>query len=467
MMACLSDKEIKTIEQQAIKDEYRLAYHLMPPIGWLNDPNGLCQYHGVYHIYYQYSPDNCRGGDKYWGHYSTKDFITFKNEPVALYPDTKEDQSGVYSGSAIVANDQIYYYYTGNVKHPGNHDYIHTGREHNTMMVLSQDGINLKNKICLMKNSDYPTDVTLHVRDPQVIKKGDHYLMILGARQQDDVGCCLLYRSIDLKQFELINRISTTKPFGYMWECPNLVELKGQMILFCCPQGVKKIGYNYENIYQNGYFIVDGDIEKEYTLSEFVEFDHGFDFYAPQLFKDENKRTIIIGWMGLPDVPYTNPTVDYHWQHALTLPRQLTYRNGKVYQYPINETKKLRKSKKDVKIKNNQKITCNTNVFELYLPVNNHEFEIKLRSDASITYHDHLLTLSMKESGYGRDARHIVIDNFENMTIFSDVSSLEIFINNGEYALTTRIYDHSKQLEISIDTSILCSYYELNSYKII
>ena len=48
--------------------------------------------------------------------------------------------------------------------------------------------------------------------------------------------------------------------------------------------------------------------------------------------------------MGLPDVPYTNPTVDYHWQHALTLPRQLTYRNGKVYQYPINETQKLRKT---------------------------------------------------------------------------------------------------------------------------
>lgn len=37
-------------------DESRLAYHLMPETGWLNDPNGLCQFQGLYHIYYQYTP---------------------------------------------------------------------------------------------------------------------------------------------------------------------------------------------------------------------------------------------------------------------------------------------------------------------------------------------------------------------------------------------------------------------------
>ena len=48
-------------------DKYRLAYHLMPPVGWLNDPNGLCQLNGEYHLYYQYSPTNANGGLKYWG----------------------------------------------------------------------------------------------------------------------------------------------------------------------------------------------------------------------------------------------------------------------------------------------------------------------------------------------------------------------------------------------------------------
>lgn len=73
----------------------------------------------------------------------------------------------------------------------------------------------------------------------------------------------------------------------------------------------------------------------------------------------------------------------------------------------------------------------------------------------------------MKESGYGRDARHIVIDKLENLTIFSDTSSLELFFNDGEYALTTHIYDYSDNLEIAIDIGIQCIYYELNGYKIL
>ena len=77
----------------------------------------------------------------------------------------------------------------------------------------------LVKKVCLMKNDDYPDDLTLHVRDPQIIKNGDHYYMILGARTNQDVGCCLLYRSDDLVNYKLVNRIISNEPFGYMWEC--------------------------------------------------------------------------------------------------------------------------------------------------------------------------------------------------------------------------------------------------------
>lgn len=467
-MTCLNNEQIKKLENQAKKDEYRLKYHLMPPTGWLNDPNGLCQFNGRYHLYYQYAPIDCYGnGGKYWGHYSTSDFVTFKNEPVALYPDCPLDKDGAYSGSAIIKDDKMYVYYTGNVKHPGEHDYIHTGRDHNTIMVTSEDGITFSDKVCLMKNIDYPSDLTLHVRDPQIIKNGDHYNMILGARSNDDTGCCLLYHSDDLENWTYLNRISSKEPFGYMWECPNLVKLDDQMILFCCPQGVETQGYNFENLYQNGYYLVEGNIEDKYELSQFTDFDYGFDYYAPQLFVDENNRAIIIGWMGLPDVPYTNPTVDNDWQHAFTLPRELTFKNNKVYQYPISETKALRNEPEIINLQNNKKISCKNNVYELYLPINNHEFKLKLRNDMIIEYQNNLLTFSMKESGYGRDERHIELSNLENMTIYSDTSSLEIFINNGEYAFTTRIYDHSKDLEISIDTNIQCTYYELNSYQIV
>ena len=30
------------------KDFFRQRIHLMPPVGWLNDPNGLCLFEGVY-----------------------------------------------------------------------------------------------------------------------------------------------------------------------------------------------------------------------------------------------------------------------------------------------------------------------------------------------------------------------------------------------------------------------------------
>ena len=44
-----------------------------------------------------------------------------------LYPDEPFDCHGVYSGSALVEDGMLYLYYTGNVKHPGEYDYIKQG----------------------------------------------------------------------------------------------------------------------------------------------------------------------------------------------------------------------------------------------------------------------------------------------------------------------------------------------------
>ena len=37
-------------------DPHRQQFHLQPPVGWLNDPNGLCVYGGQYHAFFQYGP---------------------------------------------------------------------------------------------------------------------------------------------------------------------------------------------------------------------------------------------------------------------------------------------------------------------------------------------------------------------------------------------------------------------------
>ena len=160
-------------------------------------------------------------------------------------------RNGVYSGSAFVENNTIYYFYTGNVKltDRNGYDYIHEGREQNTICCKSEDGFSIDKKELIMSNKHYPSNISKHVRDPKIIKKDENYYLILGARTNDNQGCVLLYKSQDLKNFEYFNTITTPKRFGYMWECPDLFELDDYLFLVVCPQGVKQSHFNYENIY--------------------------------------------------------------------------------------------------------------------------------------------------------------------------------------------------------------------------
>ena len=48
-----------------------------------------------------------------------------------------------------------------------------------------------------MRNSDYPDDLTCHVRDPKVWKENGTYYMVQGARANEDVGQVLVFESED------------------------------------------------------------------------------------------------------------------------------------------------------------------------------------------------------------------------------------------------------------------------------
>ena len=41
----LVDEELERTEEKKV-DRWRPLLHIAPPVGWLNDPNGLCQYQG-------------------------------------------------------------------------------------------------------------------------------------------------------------------------------------------------------------------------------------------------------------------------------------------------------------------------------------------------------------------------------------------------------------------------------------
>ena len=456
------------------KDPWKLHYHIMPESGWLNDPNGLCQFQGTYHIYYQYSPFDVEGKTKLWGHMTTRDLLQFKQEEPVLFPDSRVDERGVYSGSAFIQKDTIHYFYTGNVKlFDQTYDYINKGREQNTIHVESKDGIHFSDKELLMSNKEYPSDMSCHVRDPKIYQKKDTYYMVLGARDLSSKGCVLIYESKDLKQWNYKMRIQSKEAFGYMWECPDLFDLNDKQFLITCPQGVAQEGYRFENVHQCGYFPLSIDFETEtYELKEFHELDYGFDFYAPQSFVDEQGRRIMIGWMGLPDIDYTNPTTQRGWQHALTIPRVLNEKNGILYQTPIEELNQLRKDALTTSTQELNELALWEDCFELRIHVElMDDFVLQLRKGACLSYdkRKNLMTLSFQECGYGRTSRHAEITELKNLAIYADTSSLEIFINDGSTVFTSRVYTETKDNQIqflSCDMKAGIEFYRMGSIAI-
>lgn len=219
-------KQTELVERMASRtDRFRQCFHLMPVTGWLNDPNGLCMFQGVFHAFFQYSPFDAQGGVKLWGHCTSENMVDWKQEGAALYPDSPFDCHGVYSGNVLVEDGRMYLYYTGNVKLDGDYDYIHTGRESNTVLTISEDGKTFGPKKVLMQNCDYPEFVTCHVRDPRVWKEGDRYYMIQGARTKEDQGTALLFVSSDKENWTYSGQITTREKFGCMWECPGYLKI--------------------------------------------------------------------------------------------------------------------------------------------------------------------------------------------------------------------------------------------------
>lgn len=453
--------------QGAEKEEkllFREHFHLMPPVGWLNDPNGLCQFEGVYHAFFQYSPFDAEGGVKMWGHYISDNMLDWKYQGVALYPDQPFDCHGVYSGSALVEDGKMYLYYTGNVKlEDGEYDYIRTGREGNTVLVSSEDGIHFGHKKQLMRNTDYPDDLTCHVRDPKVWKEQDTYYMVQGARTKEDVGQILIFTSKDKVNWKFKSRIESKEPFGYMWECPDMFKIEGQQVLSVSPQGLKREKYRFQNVYQSGYFLLK---DRKMDVKEFQEWDMGFDFYAPQTFEDAKGRRILIGWMGLPDVEgeYTNPTVEKEgWQHCLTVPREIRLYNGRLYQYPVEELKVLRG--RDFRIDETQENIEVFRPFELEMKLDTRICRISFGTDLILEADGPKVWLRLsKEAGAGRRQRNAILPSgsLKELRMLVDTTAVEIYLNHGEIVFSTRYYPEKMSQTVKLEAEKFQGYiYEL------
>ena len=96
----------------SIRKTYRHTYHAMPPVGWMNDPNGFCYAFGKYQLFFQFYPYGAAWNSMHWGHYASQDFVRWQLLPTALAPNGKADRDGCFSGSAIVKDGKLYLMYT-------------------------------------------------------------------------------------------------------------------------------------------------------------------------------------------------------------------------------------------------------------------------------------------------------------------------------------------------------------------
>jgi beta-fructofuranosidase len=451
-------EEVKKYKDIVQVDPYRLSYHLMPPVGLLNDPNGLIQYKGVYHVFYQWNPFETAHGAKFWGHYSSMDMVHWKEEPIALAPNEWYEISGCYSGSALESDGKLYLFYTGNVK-------LEDGiRETYQCLAVSSDGIQFEKMGPILR---LPEGYTAHFRDPKVWKKNGRWYMIIGAQTLSEKGAAVLFTSDDLYHWDELGPIAGSgmnglESFGYMWECPDIIQLNGKDILLVSPQGLEAEGYLYNNLFQSGYFIGKLDYEAvQFQHGSFTELDRGFDFYAPQTFTDESGRTILYGWMGITDEsePY-QPTIRNKWLHALTIPRVLEFRKDTIFQKPVEELKKLRKDELCLEKSNQTSLdgVCTAELILDFVQFSQGIFEVNFRHEAYLRYDSLKKEISLHRRNVKAEQmekRVCCVDSLSKLHIFMDHSSLEIFINDGQEVFTARYFPNPNVKTISFNGNVV------------
>lgn len=433
---------------------YRNKFHIQAKKGLVNDPNGLIFWNNEYHVFFQLNPKSCEHTFKHWAHIKSKDLVNWEELPIALAPTDWFDKDGCYSGSAIEKDGKLYLIYTGNVKNNGI-------RESYQCLAVSEDGVNFEKLGPVIHDKNIPKGYTRHFRDPKVFRKDGKFYLILGAQRENLTGTILLYSSEDLFNWTFEKELIKSD-FGYMCECPDYYSVDNQGVLAFSPQGLEAQGILYNNRYQSGYILRD---KEEIEKNIFIEFDRGFEFYAPQSFEGKDNERIIFGWVGMPE-ELEHPSVEEGWIHCLTLPRVITVKDNKLFQNPHKNLMGLRKDEKilsDLKVQgslNLKDFEISGKTFELIISLKDikSDFALKVRSGEKnntllkYDYENKIFLFDRENSGRGyKGTRKCKLEKLEKIHIFSDFSCLEIYLNGGEEVFTGNIYPEENDDNIILD----------------
>lgn len=437
-------------------------FHLEPPTGLLNDPNGLVHFNGVYYVFFQWNKFLKDHSYKEWGMFTSKNFYEWKFEGSAILPDQKYDIDGVYSGSAEIIDDRLILYYTGNTKPNGIRKTYQCYSE-------SQDGKTFEKKGIF---TETPNGYTEHFRDPKVLKVSEsNYWMVIGAQTQNGEGAITLFHSENGKDWDYHSEILRLSEFQ-MIECPDLFIVDNKAILIYSPQKrdnlVDKSLYSF-SVYKPGQFdVVTGEFQEEIE-ENYQLIDEGFDFYAPQSFYSDEGKRILIAWMSnmtsQQEKVFGN---DEKHIHCMTLPRELTIVNGNLIQKVPKAIYSLLGKKVDIYEDSNSrtKIISASRGLYLNLATTKNNFKFSLNNEISLSYDSSTKEFSMTRNNWVNqklEEKLLGLNELMNLEIWMDTSSIEVFINNGVKTLSSRFFTESEEVEIQIEGSKVIEAREISS----
>lgn len=320
-------------------EKFRPAIHYTADRNWLNDPNGLVYYKGLYHLFYQYNPRGNVWGNMSWGHASSPDLSAWTEQPLAIAGDANED---IFSGSIVAdtANTSGF----GSARTPplvAIYTSAFTDRSSFAGLQAQSLAFSLDEGRTWTKHEGNPV-LNRHspdFRDPKVFRYSgptEGYWVMVAVEALDHK--VVLYRSTDLKDWSYLSSFGPANATDGVWECPDLFPLaldgdtvkpKWVLIVNLNPGGVAggSGGQYFVGDFDGTTFTSENTIPEngdsaQSRLREFHWLDWGRDYYAAVSFSGvPGGKRIMIAWMNNWD--YGNDIPTSPWKSAMSLPREV------------------------------------------------------------------------------------------------------------------------------------------------
>lgn len=317
----------------AVKRDFRQKYHMMPPVGWMNDPNGLIKFNGRYHLFYQFNPYAAHSGVMLWGHFISDDLIGYSDKGAAIVPD--KEHVSIFSGGATEYGEKLAAVYTEHYECGGDH------REE-VYMALSSDGMNFSKGVRIFDNDDLPEGISRSdFRDPFPVKTDDGYYVFVGGKLvKENKGIIVVLGGSGLEKLEYKFTIGPFYELGDMGECPCYRKIDGKDVIIASGCNVPRRGNDFANVNSSVFIVGKIDFEgKSFAAESIREIDKGDAFYAPQLINGDD-RSVMVAWHEMWGKPYPTSDMNHGWAGCFTIPRELRVKDGEVFQSPISELEK-------------------------------------------------------------------------------------------------------------------------------